>query len=392
MKGHIRQRGKKSWELKFDAGRDPATGARQIQYVSFRGTKREAQVKLAELIAAVSKSEYVEPNKITVAAHVSARIAHWEAAGDISAKTAERYGELAENQIIPHLGPKLLQKLRPLDIEAWHATLRTAGRKDGAGGVSGRTIINAHRVLSKALREAARHDLVLKNVAAEEGAPKAESDEIVILTEDEFNVVMTKLPGRALYVPAITSLCTGLRRGELLAGRRCSVDFNAKVFKVREALEETKKHGVRFKATKTKSGRRDVSLPDVVVEALREHMKRQLEERLALGIGKPPDDALLFPAPLSEEPQSPRQFSKRWDETAEAIGLGKITFHALRHTHASHLIDAGIDVVKISKRLGHASPNITLQIYAHLFQRREDKVADAINSVIDAALAGRKAS
>lgn len=222
MKGHIRPRGKGSWELKFDAGRDPTTGERKTQYVSFRGTKREAQTKLAELIAAVGKAEYVEPNKITVADHVRARIAQWEAAGEITSKTAERYGELLANQIAPHLGVHLIQKLKPIDVEAWHTTLRTRGRKDGAGGVSSRTIINAHRVLSKALKEAARYDLVVKNVAAAEGAPRAESEEVVILTAEQFGQVMAKLPGRPMYAPAVTSLCTGLRRSELLALRWCA--------------------------------------------------------------------------------------------------------------------------------------------------------------------------
>ena len=82
---------------------------------------------------------------------------------------------------------------------------------------------------------------------------------------------------------------------------------------------------------------------------------------LSLGPGKLPDDALLFPAPLSEAPLSPRNFSKRWEDAAAAIGLAGVTFHALRHTHASQLIDAGIDVVKISKRLGHASPNRSMR-------------------------------
>jgi len=67
MKGHIRQRGRNSFELKFDAGRDPATGKRRIQYASFKGTKREAQIKLAALITSVGAGSYVEPSKSTVA-------------------------------------------------------------------------------------------------------------------------------------------------------------------------------------------------------------------------------------------------------------------------------------------------------------------------------------
>jgi len=81
MKGHIRERGKRSFELKFDAGRDPATGERKIQYVSFKGSKREAQVKLATLIASVGQGAYVEPSKTTVADFVRARVEQWEAAG-----------------------------------------------------------------------------------------------------------------------------------------------------------------------------------------------------------------------------------------------------------------------------------------------------------------------
>lgn len=73
---------------------------------------------------------------------------------------------------------------------------------------------------------------------------------------------------------------------------------------------------------------------------------------------------------------------------AKAVGFEGIGFHALRHTHASQLIDAGIDIVTISKRLGHAKPDITLRFYAHLFRKDDSHAADAIN----AALAGHGGS
>src|SRR5690349_11173784 len=113
--GHIRRRGKHSWELKFDAGRDEVTGKRIIQYHSFKGTRSEAKVKLAELVAAVGKGEYVSRSKLTVGEHVKSRIDQWEAMGEITPKTAERYRELLENQIRPHLGVKALQKLKPVE-------------------------------------------------------------------------------------------------------------------------------------------------------------------------------------------------------------------------------------------------------------------------------------
>ena len=138
---------------------------------------------------------------------------------------------------------------------------------------------------------------------------------------------------------------------------------------------------VFFRRAKTKNGRRDITLPDIVVEALREHRRQQFELRMALGLGKLPDDVFVFPA-LDGRPLSPRTFSGDWGETAEKFGIGDITLHALRHTHASQLIDAGVDVVTISKRLGHASPNITPQIYAHFFRKRDDKSAEAINAAL----------
>jgi integrase len=65
---------------------------------------------------------------------------------------------------------------------------------------------------------------------------------------------------------------------------------------------------------------------------------------------------------------------------AERVGFPDITFHGLRHTHASQLIDAGVDIVTISKRLGHAKPDITLRVYAHLFRNDDGKAAAAINA------------
>lgn len=153
------------------------------------------------------------------------------------------------------------------------------------------------------------------------------------------------------------------------------------MLKIREALEQTKAHGIRVKKTKTRAGRRDITLPDIVVDALREHRRAQLELRFKLGAGKLADDDFVFPT-LDGGPASPRAFSAEWADGAASIGMPDITFHAFRHTHASQLIDAGVDVVTISKRLGHASPNITLKIYAHLFRNRDSKAADAINAAL----------
>lgn len=141
------------------------------------------------------------------------------------------------------------------------------------------------------------------------------------------------------------------------------------------------KVGVAFKAPKTRAGVRDVTLPDVVVDALREHRRQQLEQRMAMGLGKPPDDALVFSA-LDGGPSAPRQLSGDWREVRELADVGDVTWHALRHTHVSMLIDAGIDVGKIAKRIGHANPSITLKIYAKEFRKRDEVSAAAINAAV----------
>jgi integrase len=383
MKGNITRRGKKSWRLKFDIGRDPATGARDIRYHTVKGTRQDAERKLRELLGAVDNDAYIAPSKITIADHVRARVTQWAAAGDISPKTAERYHDLAENQIVPYLGAKLMQKLRVPDIEAWHTALRTSGRRDGKGGVSGRTVRFAHSLLSKCLDEAVRHELAVRNVASVQkpGAGGDDAKEMVILTAEEQQTVLEGLRGKTLYPLVVTALYSGMRRGELVALRWGNVDLDAKVIRVRESLEETEAGGRRFKAPKTRAGRRDITLPDIIVATLRDHRRQQLEHRIALGLGKLTDDALVFPT-LGGGPRSPNGVTKDWAAMAATLGVPDVTFHALRHSHASQLIDAGVDIVTISKRLGHAKPNVTLSVYAHLFRTSDDKAAAAINTAL----------
>ena len=102
---------------------------------------------------------------------------------------------------------------------------------------------------------------------------------------------------------------------------------------------------------------------------------------MCLGLGRLTDDALVFPA-LAGGYQSPNNLSGDWREFRLAIHGPKDGFHSLRHSHASMLIAANVDIVESSKRLGHADPSITLKTYAHLFRSDDSKSAVAINTTL----------
>ena len=354
--------------------RDPQTGQRRRKWHSFRGTKREAQIECAKLIAAVGKGDYVEPSKTTVAEFVGERINQWEASGEVSARTAQRYRQLLDNQIAPHLGTKALTKLRPLDVEAWHNALRP---------LAARTIGHAHRVLSKALKDAAKNDIVSRNVCTQQPAPKVKDDEKAIVRD--VPALLAKLPSWRHAPIAAVALFTGMRLGEVLALRWSNVDLDHKVIHVREALEQTLQFGIRFKAPKSKAGRRDITLPDILVDALREHRKAQLELRLQLGAGKLPDDALLF-ADLDGQPWAPNLISMLLGNFARSIGIPEVTFHGLRHTHASLLLATGINIKAISARLGHADIATTMK-YTHSVSEEERRVSEQLGKYLSLDLA-----
>lgn len=146
---------------------------------------------------------------------------------------------------------------------------------------------------------------------------------------------------------------------------------------VERLLEQTKRGGWVFKSPKTKHGRRTITLPASAVTELRAHWKAEQEQRLAVVGGRLPSEALVF-GRWDGEPRSPNALTKEWQVAMKAAELS-VTFHSLRHTHASTLIAAGLDVLTISRRLGHGSPAITLSVYGHLI-KPDDRAAQVIEA------------
>jgi integrase len=201
---------------------------------------------------------------------------------------------------------------------------------------------------------------------------------------DEIAGLLNGLDGHELRDAAEVTLYTGMRAGELLALPWKNVDLDEGMIKVLVALDQDSVHGVRVKRTKSKAGLRDISLPKRVVELLQARRLRQMQERMAAGLGKMTEDALAFPGPDGGY-QKPDRFAGYWYHLVRRRKLPIVTWHALRHTHTSMLIASKtVDIVTISKRLGHKSPDITLKIYAHLFRTNDRDAADAIDRMLTA--------
>ena len=230
--------------------------------------------------------------------------------------------------------------------------------------LSARTVGHAHRALQRAVE----HEILSRNVASIIKPPAFDR----VLTGDQVQAVLRKLEGHSMY----SVVAVDLRCGELPALAWSHIDLDAATLRVERSLEQTKA-GLAFKPPKTKHGKRTIALLPHAIKVLRDHRRQQLEFRLQLCLGKPERDALIF-ANEDGTPMLPNNMTRRWQDVCVSRGLPQVMFHALRQTHGSALIAAGIDVVKISHRLGHAGPTVTLRTYAHLFQKVDTTAASAI--------------
>lgn len=383
MRGNITKRGKASWRLKFDLGRDPVTGERLTEYVTVRGTKKEAERELNRLLNQYEEGSYVLKSDDTVTDYAR----HWLSAiapAKASAKTLERYGEIVEKHIVPQLGNVALQKLDGPCIDAFYAHLRENGCADGKGGLAAQTVQHIHRLLSQILSSAVKaRKLRQSPMEAVQTTPKVRREEIQVLDDDELARLLRALKGNPIYMPVLTAASTGMRRGEVLALRWKDIDLDRATLQVAQVAEETKA-GVTVKEPKTERSRRTIALPARLVVELRRHKKELAEYRLKLGLGKDDRD-LVFPT-FDGRMRTPRPFSKEFARAADAAGLGHVTFHGLRHTHITHLLRSGVPVHVVSARAGHANPAVTLNIYAHMLPGQQEGAAAIVDTALNAAL------
>jgi integrase len=369
-RGSIRRRGKTSWEVKFDDGRDSATGRRQTKYVTVKGKRQDAERELTRLIAARNNGTSIDPDNITVGEW----LAQWLADPvGLAPRSILRYQQYLNCQVQPHIGAVRLQHLRPAHLIKWYADLR-------AVGLAPATISAARSFLFHGVERALAAEVVSRNVVRAAKPPPAPREPITVPKADQIAALQAALAGHWLEPLATLALQTGARRNEILALRWSDLNLVAGIMSITRSMERTP--GVlRFKAPKTRSSFRTLSLSADAVAMLKAHRIRQLEERLAHGLGRPGDDALIFTRP-DGSPMMDNELSRQWKIFLEAHGLPPIRFHSLRHLHASALLGANIPVTMIAKRLGHASARTTLGVYGHMLESDDRAAAQAIEAFL----------
>src|SRR5665811_399611 len=150
MKGHVYKRSKDSWTLVYDLPGDSTTGKRKQKSQAFKGTKRDAQHALRDILQSLENGSYVKPNKITVGEFLRQWLREY-AAMNTTERTQESYTSTVECHLIPSLGMISLTDLQAQQIQSYYAIKLASGRADGKGGLSARSVVYHHRILSKAL-------------------------------------------------------------------------------------------------------------------------------------------------------------------------------------------------------------------------------------------------
>jgi integrase len=382
MKGHIRERSLGHWAIVIEM-RDPATGERRRKWHSFVGNKREAQSECARLISALKGGTYLEPAKVTVAAHMERWLEHVRS--QVSPKTFERYCGVVRSNILPALGALPIIKLQPAQISEMYAKALRGGRMDGkSGGLSPASVLYMHRVLKSALAVAVSEWRLLPwNPADPIKAPKVKRKSMRALDATETAALLEAARPYRLFIPVLLAVTCGLRRGEICALRWRNVEPSGTAQLAVVGSTEQTKAGIREK--ETKSGRaRTVALTALAVEELRRHKIRQAEELLRLALRQ--SDDMYVVAQADGHPLKPNSLTHEFVRFIAGSGLPKIRFHDLRHSHATHLLASGVHPKIAQERLGHATVAITLDLYSHVLPGMQAEAASRVDQALRQAL------
>jgi integrase len=283
------------------------------------------------------------------------------------------YEQLSRSYVIPQLGKMKLKDLRPDHIQTFYNQLR-------AKEVGAYVIIKIHVMLHSALEQAVKVGYASRNVTDAAVPPRPPTEEMKVLEESQVSQLLVAAKDTRMDALLHLAVATGLRQMELLGLKWTDLDWSKRTLKVERQLERANSEHVRFTQPKTHYGRRLLALGKQTVAGLREQYDRQNDERKMAG-NNWKEFGLIFPSKVGT-PINYRNLLRDFQILLQKAGLPQMRFHDLRHTAASIMLNHGVPVIVVSRRLGHARPSITLDIYGHLLPSMQEEVAQLIDEWI----------
>lgn len=414
----IEKRGENSYRLTVSCGYNKqGKKIRKYKTIDLSNIKPnkqldEAQKQFALFENEVKKGLYLDAGKITFEEFTEKWLKDY-AEPELAPKTLFRYKELLNTRIIPALGHIKLNKLQPTHLVEFYNNLREDGiRTDGKpGGLSERTILHHHRLISSILTCAVQWQFILNNPASRVKAPKVEKKEARHFDIEQTEYILELLENAPIkYKTAIyLDIYGGMRLGELAGLKWDDVDFDNMLIRIDEALQHVTGKGTFEKSTKNETSNRIISLPSTVIKLLRQYKVWQNGEKAKLedlwhseytNIFTTRDGKPIYPGTISSwfhdfikkhNEEIIKDSSIPKDEKEKYL-LDNVNFHGLRHTSATILINQGIDVTTVSKRLGHARTSTTTDIYSHSLQKADKEAANKLENLFNKNADSKKES
>ncbi|GAF70554.1 unnamed protein product [marine sediment metagenome] len=275
----------------------------------------------------------------------------------------------------------MLTDLQPQHIQSYYAEKLSKGRADGKGGLSARSVVYHHRILSKALNYAVKMGVVVRNMASVVQPPRVARVTMHTLSPEEVTRFLEAAQETDYYVYFATLLYTGLRRGELLALRWRNLDLAKDTLTVVETAYKLGNGDYIIKEPKTAQSRRTVTLSPSLVGLFKAYRADQELLRIQLGVNLNADD-FVFIRP-DGSPINPNAVTLAFRRLIKKAGLRSLRIHDLRHTHATLMLTAGVHPKVVSERLGHANIGITLDIYSHVLPGIQEAAAEKFDRIFE---------
>jgi integrase len=369
--GHIQENGGNSYSIKVSLGRDAVTGKYRSKWYTVRGSRKDAEKRLSELLHQLDTGAYMQPGKTTVKEYLTRWLADY-VKPNLSPRGYERYESIIRVHLIPALSGIVLTQLRPEHIQQHYTAMTKAG-------LSARSVRYHHVVLHKALATALKWGLVVRNAADGVDVPRAHPGEMQTWDGSELNKFLEAAKSTQYHALFYVALFTGMRRSELLALRWQDIDFIYSQIYVNRSMHQLKDGSFVFTAPKTDKSRRTIALSPSTFLMLESYRKAQEVECKMLGVTLQ-DSALIFST--LGKPLRPNTVTRAWGMLAAKAGVKVIRLHDARHTHASLMLKQGIHPKVVQERLGHSTISITLDTYSHVAPGLQEAAAKRFDDAV----------